>query len=365
MKTPLRIYVLGTIGLAAYGLVQLAPRGPAGVLDPTRRAAKIMAAAERRIRECRDARGLSSDPVSDINRTGLIGVEASPITTTMGDLEAKRTVTNPNIAGLVVRLLTEAGVKKGDTVAVGASSSFPGSILAVLSAAGALDLDIIAICSLGASQWGANDPRFDWLDMYDCASRDGGLPAKWLALTIGGERDIGDDLGPEGRRLIAEKIRRRGIPSFEEPDLARNVERRVRLYEGAAAGKPIRAFINIGGAWANIGTDSSVLRVEPGLARVREIPSRESRGVLQEMASRGIPVIHLLNVKGLAARYGLPLDPGPLPDPGEWREDSRAGEAKRVVRIVGWTYFGLVVLVLAASARNPRKPVSGRGAGDS
>jgi poly-gamma-glutamate system protein len=359
LKTPVRIYVLGAIGLVAYGLVHLVPRRPAGVPDATRRAAEIMAAAERRIRECRDSRRISPDPVSDINRTGLIGIEASPVTTTMGDLEAKRTVTNPNFAGLVVSLLTEAGIKKGDTVAVGASSSFPGSILAVLSAAGAMELDVLAICSLGASQWGANDPRFDWLDMYDCASRGGGLPAKWLALTTGGERDVGDDLGPEGRRLIAERIRRTGIPSFEEPDLARNVERRIRLYEGAAAGKPIRAFINIGGAWANIGNDSSVLHVEPGLARVREVPSRESRGVLQEMASRGIPVIHLLNVKGLAARYGLPLDPGPLPDPGEWKGDIRVGAANGVARIAGWAYFGLVILVLAAAARNPRKPVPG------
>jgi len=35
------------------------------------------------------------------------------------------------------------------------------------------------------------------------------------------------------------------------------------------------------------------------------------------MASEGVPIIHLLNIKGLAARYNLPWDPQPLPQPGE------------------------------------------------
>ena len=34
------------------------------------------------------------------------------------------------------------------------------------------------------------------------------------------------------------------------------------------------------------------------------------------MHSRGVPVIHLLHVDGIAAALGLPLDPVPLPAPG-------------------------------------------------
>ena len=34
------------------------------------------------------------------------------------------------------------------------------------------------------------------------------------------------------------------------------------------------------------------------------------------MAAAGVPVIHLLNVKGLCERYGLPWDPRPLPASG-------------------------------------------------
>ena len=321
MKTPARIYVLGALGLAAYGLVRLAPPRRAERPETERRAAEIMAASERRIRECREERGIPPDPGIDINRTGLI-----------------------------VRLLEEAGVERGDAVALGASSSFPGAILAVLSAGAAMDLNILAVCSLGASQWGANDPRFDWLDMYACASRDGGPRAAWLALTIGGEGDVGSDLKPEGRRLITERILRTGEMFFEEPDLARNVGRRMDLYDEAADGKPVKAFINVGGAWANMGTDASVLRVEPGLTRVREIPAVGSRGVLQEMASRGIPVIHVLNVAGLASRYGLPLDPGPFPDAGGRGANAGGTRADDPLALAaGWAYIGIVALVLGAA----------------
>jgi len=59
-----------------------------------------------------------------------------------------------------------------------------------------------------------------------------------------------------------------------------------------------------------------------------------------------VPVIHLLFIKGLVKRYGLPWDPRPLPAPGE-------GELYRRPRIkdprflaVAATYFLLVSLIL-------------------
>jgi hypothetical protein len=47
---------------------------------------------------------------------------------------------------------------------------------------------------------------------------------------------------------------------------------RMRLYEEHAAPGKIKAFVTIGGSWANMGTDSSVLKLEPGLAKIKEIP---------------------------------------------------------------------------------------------
>lgn len=49
----------------------------------------------------------------------MIGDEYTPITTSLGSEEAKRTTANPDMAALLVQMLTEAGVKSGDTIGAG------------------------------------------------------------------------------------------------------------------------------------------------------------------------------------------------------------------------------------------------------
>jgi len=129
---------------------------------------RIMVRAMAAIKNCQREQGILLDKKQDPNLTGLIGQKMSSITTSLGSLEAKRTTTNPNFAALVVLLLKKAGVREGDTIAVGSSSSFPALIVALLSAAKVMDLHPLIISSLGASQWGANRPRFHWLRMEEC-----------------------------------------------------------------------------------------------------------------------------------------------------------------------------------------------------
>lgn len=74
----------------------------------------------------------------------------------LGNLEAKRTSTNPNAAALVVHLLYQAGVRPGDRIAVNCSGSFPALILSVLCAMDAMELDGTVFCSVGASTYGAD-----------------------------------------------------------------------------------------------------------------------------------------------------------------------------------------------------------------
>lgn len=358
------IYAAAVLSLAYLGLLSvLRPAAPdPAALAAARTASALMARAEAAVKTCREGRGIPIDPVADPNGTGLIGEESSEITTSPGRLEAKRTTTNPAFAGLVVFLLHEAGVRRGDVVAVGASSSFPALVIATLAAAETLGVEPLVISSLGASEWGGNIPGFAWPDMEDCLRRAGLIDAVPIARAVGGEEDIGKDMAPEGRDLLAARIREEAVPFLEEPDLERNVARRLALYRAAAGGRAIKAFVNIGGSWANLGTDPEILKVEPGLARRVTVPPASRRGVLQAMAAAGVPVIHLLNVRGLCERYGLPWDPRPLPAPGLERpvrpDPSRSNSGIAVTGL----YILAAVLLLASGLRRhgTARPLAGR-----
>lgn len=346
------IYALGfsSVMFLAAALVFMAR--PLEIRDEMLAASLRMEKAVEAVRKCRESQGIGLEPARDVNRTGLIGLETSQITTSLGNLEAKRTTVNPNFAGLITLLLHQAGVRKGSTVAIGASSSFPALIIASLCAVQAMEVRGLLISSLGASQWGANQPDFNWLDMLGCLKRSGLLTAEPIALSLGGDQDMGKDMSPKGRALLVRLGKETGLPFIEEPDLEKNVRERFRMFETAAGETGIQAFINIGGSYANMGTDSEILKVGPGLAAFSSTPPRERRGVIFEMAARRIPVIHLLYVKGLCDRYGLPWDPSPLPEPGQ----GAAFEKKEVdplsFLLLAGAYFLLIAIVLAIAARS-------------
>ncbi len=332
-----RILAAGIVSMVAFAALQfVVPRALPPDSETMTRAASIMEQAISAIRS--HYPGAVPDPSIDPNGTGLIGPEDSPLMTTLGQLEAKRSTTNPNMAGLIVRLLEEAGVRAGDTVAVGSSGSFPALLVASLSAVKAMNIQAVCILSLGASSYGATDTEFDLLDIYAVLQQSGICRQPPAAISLGGEKDIGEDFEPEVRDALIKKINRRGIPFVYEPDLARNVARRIQIYRRSAGGG-IAAFINSGGGYANLGTSALALRLKPGVNRRLEMPPREVRGVLFELASDGIPVIHLLHIKGLTQRYGLPWDPIPLPRPV--RGDTRPAGA--LFWFVGTVYFGLIL----------------------
>jgi poly-gamma-glutamate system protein len=160
-------------------------------------------------------------------------------------------------------------------------------------------------------------------------------------------------MSPEGRELLAARIRAEAVPFLEEPDLERNVARRLALYRAAAGPRPIKAFVNIGGSWANLGTDAEVLKVPPGLAGRVAVPPPSRRGVLQAMAAAGVPVVHLLNVKGLCERYGLPWDPRPLPRPGGAPFDRLDPSGRRPAAALSALYVLAVALSLVLGRRRP------------
>jgi poly-gamma-glutamate system protein len=314
-RIPFALLALCALGAGAVATV-VCLRPVADAVDPrTLVASQLMLEGMREVAAHRARVGPAMDPSVDLNDTGLIGSQFSRITTTVGTLEAKRTSTNPNIAGLLVRLLSEVGVREGDMIAVGASGSFPALILAVLCAAQAIGGEVAMITSLGSSQWGANLEGLTWLDIEDVLRGSGTLTARSSAATVGGDLDTGHDLTVEARTWLENRIAMSSTQLISDPSLPSNVATRMAIYHAVAGGRRLAAFVNIGGAWANLGTDASALGLVPGMTQVGSFPPPQRQGVIHAMALEGIPVIHLLDLRRLAERFDLPWDPSPLPEP--------------------------------------------------
>lgn len=264
-------------------------------------------------------KGLVIDAVNDPNLTGLIGLEYTDITTDRGLLRAKLTTTNPNFAAAVVDMLKEAGLKKGDLVAVGLTGSMPAANIAVLAAIESLDIKPIMIASVGASTWGATHPEFTWLDMESYLFERRIFHYRSIAASIGGGRDSGRGLSSFGRRLIEQSIQRSEILSIKENSLEESINRRVALYDEFARSRPVKAYINVGGGLASLGAAINGRLIPPGLSKNLALKNFPVKGVIVRMAERGIPIIHLLNVERIARAYGLPIAPQTMPEIGEGR----------------------------------------------
>lgn len=257
--------------------------------------------------------GLETDETADINDTGLIGLEYSFITTTIGNLEAKRTSTNPNMAAVVVDMFTELGLQPGDRVAVNCSGSFPALNTAVLCAIDVMELEPYLISSFGASTHGANDPALTWLDMEHHLYSQGLIGHKSDLFSIGGMEDVGKEMDPGLRENITRRIRGYGYELFYDEDLIRNIETRYKIYRDQG---DLKCFINVGGNDASFGDSNIMVHTDGGI--LTELSENDnSTGLVQLFLKDSIPVIHLLNMKSLATEYGLPIDPVPLPEPGQ------------------------------------------------
>jgi len=285
-------------------------------------AASMEAGIEATARHCQES-GIPIAPINDPNGTCLVGPELTELFTSLGQLEAKRSASTPDMAGLLVHLLSKAGVGPGDRVALGASGSFPALFLAAAAAVDALGAEPVTILSLGASSFGATRPEFHLLDLHELLQREGLLSTPPAAVSLGGSGDMGGEFDPTFREGLLQDLGGRGVPILQNPAIQLNVAERMALYGG------VDAFVNIGGAEANLGSSPRILSVPPGLVEPDEVdlPPVPERGVLFEMVSRGVPVIHLLHLQVLALRYGLPWDPLPLPEPGSTRlKDTHGGK---------------------------------------
>ncbi len=269
------------------------------------------------IKDYRLEKGVFIDEINDPNRTALIGQEYSLITTDRGNIDAKLLTTNPNFAAIIVQLLKDAGLNKGDNVAVAMTGSFPGLNISVLAALQTLKLKPIIISSVGASNWGANDPYFTWLDMEDLIYNAGISNYKSVAASMGGGNDKGRGLSLQGRTLIKKAIKRNIIDFINEEFLENSIEERMVIYNKYAGNNNIKTFINIGGGIASLGNSVNGKIISSGLTENLQVKNFPAKGVIIQMGQKGIPIIHLLNINKLVKKYGLIKNTGKIPNTNE------------------------------------------------
>lgn len=312
------LVLVATVSLLGYLLVEALP-------EKTRKrhyrekwkAAKLMAEGMDVIHQARISLFGKIDLQHDPNATGMIGSGLTPITSKTGSLSAKQTAANPNFAAVLVSLFKRAGLKEGDVVALAFSGSFPALNMASLIAADVLGLEPVPITSLSASRWGANDPQLTWLDMERLLFEKGVIRHRSVAASLGGERDRGGGLPPDGIRLLREAIKRNGVEFLDPPDLVSSFDLRMNIYEEEAAGRPIQCYVNVGGGAGSVGTPLVKKMFSPGLNRTTPNPGRLRDSVMTRMSRNGIPVINLIYISRLANRHGLPVQPERRPRVGE------------------------------------------------
>ena len=256
---------------------------------------------------------LQSDPTG----SGLIGVLMSEITSTSGHLQAKQTSINPNWAAVVVEYLRRAKLKRGDTIAVGFSGSFPALNLATIIAAETMGLRVLLTTGLTASMWGANVPEFTWLDMERFLIEGKQISTKSLASSFGGQGDRAHGISTRGRQLIKAAILRNHVKIIEAPSPEQSLESRMEIYERAAQGEKIKAYINVGGNTISVGSSIGKKLYREGINLRPSASALSVDCVMSRFARKGLPVIHLIRIHKLAERHGLPVSPSVLPKVGE------------------------------------------------
>jgi poly-gamma-glutamate system protein len=257
-------------------------------------------------------------PENDSLRTGLIGEEWTPLTTTLGDLGAKRTSCNPLWAVQYLRWFDDLGLEKGDRIVLYTSSSFPAFALSALAAAEERGLEVLLSVSLGSSMWGANRVDFPWPKMARVLREGEFVKTRAAFYTPGGAGDGGRDFSEETMNLLKRLADDENVPFVVPKDL----NEAVRFKTERLLGWRPKLFVNVGGGQASLGNSATI--IPSGLLLPEDARSgalEASGGVIAEALRAGIPVLHMLGVRKLAEETGIPWDvesfvkikPGPRP----------------------------------------------------
>ncbi|MFV9924554.1 MAG: poly-gamma-glutamate system protein [Francisella endosymbiont of Hyalomma scupense] len=296
------------------------------------------------------SKGYLCKTMGDVSCTGLIGLSMTEITTDSGDLYAKRSSVNPNMAAIFVEWLSELDLKEGDTVAVQATGSYPALDTAMLAAIKTLKLKPLIIFSAGASQFGANRPGFTWPDIYHNLVEKGIFDYDILGITLGGSHDNGYGMTPGAILKLNDAIKRNGYKVINIPyEDATNtsIATRIKMYkEATGADDKIKAYINVGGNMASIGlkqpqikssdvdikdnkkskkpstsnADESIIKLPSfptGVTKSLPPEYKTVNSVAVDFLKEGVPVINVRDINSsIIKKYGMVYNPSSVTPPG-------------------------------------------------
>lgn len=292
--------------------------GPDGLAreELPQRAARAKAMAQRAeafLREAKHAASLPRDPALWPADSPWLGDELTPLVTTLGSLEAKRNAANPDWARVLTLKLHEAGVRPGSVVAAGCSGSFPALNLALACACEALDAELVAVSSVTASTWGANQPGFTWPEIEAQLVRAGIIRRASVAISTGGQHDNALDLD-DTARATAHRIRHATATELSAVELSPvslrdSINERLALYQRHAGDRRIALYVNVGGTEASLGESAASWRLRSGFLPARPFDLSPDRGVIARLAEEGVPTLSLLNIEALAFRWGVISQP--------------------------------------------------------
>ena len=264
----------------------------------------------------------------DYYKTGLIGLKKSNITTIFEEqdidniLKSKIITTHPNFAAFMVLLFEEIGLQNGDSIAVSMTGSLPGANIAMLSACNSMGLKPIIFSSIGSSSWGANKEDLTWAHIEDHLYENELINFESIAISIGGENDLGDNISDEGieiiESIIQETIENNKKIFINEEYLEESIEEKIKLLGDI---DKYKAFINIGGGASSLGQgiDKKFLKggiISPLLKdEIQEIYYDTEKGdkyhnkfresIAYSFLDNDIPFVNIKNIGLLVSEYGM------------------------------------------------------------
>ena len=167
--------------------------------------------------------------------------------------------------------------------------------------------------------WGANLPEFTWLDIERHLLEAHFIKTKSLAASLGGQGDRGRGLSKKGIQLVKSAIMRNGVDRIEAHSTEESMDQRMDIYRKAAGETEIKAYVNVGGNTVSVGSSLGKKLYKEGLNLRPSAAALSVDSMMSRFAREGLPVIHMIRVKKLAEKYGLPIEPKKLSMPGEGR----------------------------------------------